>query len=203
MTIRAIVFDFGKVIGHFDYRRGGARLAPHTDVSIDEMLQLAYHVAIEDEYESGRVSSADFLDKVKEACRLRCPTAEIAAAFADIFWANEEVCALVPRLAPHYRLLLGSNTNEIHADRFKQQFADTLRHFHTLVLSHEVGVRKPRAGFFEHCIRLAEVPAVECLFIDDLADNVAGARACGLQAIHYIGFPDLQQRLEELGVRMD
>ena len=95
---------------------------------------------------------------------------------------------------------MGSNTNELHARQFLEQFADRLQHFDALVLSHKIGVRKPKAGFFEHCIRLAECAPAECLFIDDLAANVAGARACGWQGIVYTSFPDLRQQLMALGI---
>src|SRR5207244_2214206 len=98
-------------------------------------------------------------------------------AFGDIFWPNDEVCALVPRLKERYRLLLGSNTTELHARRFRQQFADILGHLDALVLSYEVGARKPKAAFFEHCQRQAGCESHQCLFIDDLSANIEGARS--------------------------
>lgn len=200
--MQVIVFDFGRVIGHFDYRRGAARLADHTHLTIDEILRQAHDAALEDEYDSGRISSDDFITHLRERCALRCSSDEIADAFGDIFWANDEVCALIPRLAGQYRLLLGSNTCELHARRFKQQFADTLRHFEALVLSYEVGTRKPAADFFSHCHRLAGVPLSECVFIDDLAENVAGARAAGWQAIQYTDIDNLKKELARLGVEI-
>jgi FMN phosphatase YigB (HAD superfamily) len=106
----------------------------------------------------------------------------------------------VPRLRPRYRLLLGSNTNELHARQFRRQFADTLRHFDALVLSHEIGVRKPAAAFFQHCTSLAGCAQEQCLFIDDSPANVEGARACGWQGLVYAGADDLKRRLQELGV---
>jgi putative hydrolase of the HAD superfamily len=155
---------------------------------------------LEDDYESGRISTREFLQHVRQACRLTCPDEIIATAWADIFWPNQEICALLPRLKPRYRLLLGSNTNELHARQFCGQFADSLRHFDALVLSHEIGVRKPKAGFFEHCTRLAGCAPAECLFIDDLESNVAGARACGLQGIVYSDFDDLCKQFTDLGI---
>ena len=109
---------------------------------------------------------------------------------------------MVPRLKPQYRLLMGSNTNELHSRHFLQQFAETVRHFDGLVLSHEVGFRKPRPEFFRHAERLAECGAAECLFIDDLPANVAGARALGWQGIVYARDTDLPAELAKLGVRL-
>src|SRR5439155_9754485 len=110
-------------------------------------------------------------------------------------WPNHEVIALLPRLKPHYRLLLGSNTNALHSQQFCRQFADALRYFDALVFSHEVGACKPIGAFFEHCRRLAGCAAAECVFIDDLPANVAGALACGWHGIRYTDAPALQEQL--------
>jgi FMN phosphatase YigB (HAD superfamily) len=200
MPIQTIIFDFGRVIGFFDHRVTTKRLAEHADLPVEEMHASLFEGTLEDDYESGRISTSEFLRRVREACRLTCPDEIIASAWADIFWPNEPICALLPRLKPRYRLLLGSNTNELHARQFCGQFADWLRHFDALVLSHEVGVRKPKAGFFEHCIRLAGCAPADCVFIDDLPSNVAGARACGLQSIVYSDFDDLCKQFTALGI---
>jgi FMN phosphatase YigB (HAD superfamily) len=200
MRIKTIVFDFGRVVGFFDHRLTTSRLAVHGGLPVEEMHAYLFGGSLEDDYESGRIGTSEFLKRVRETCRLTCSDEIISAAWADIFRPNEEVCALLPRLKPRYRLLLGSNTNELHARHFCQQFADWLRHFDALILSHEIGVRKPKAGFYEHCTRLAGCAPAECLFIDDLVDNIAGARACGWHGIVYTSFRDLCNQLTALGI---
>jgi len=200
--IQTIVFDFGNVLGHFDYNLTLQRLQEHSDLSAAEMLAAIDTADLAHAYEAGRLGTAEFLARVRQLCRLRCDDAVLAAAWSEIFQANEEVCALVPRLARRYRLLVGSNTNELHARQFRRQFADTLRHFHALVLSHEIGVRKPAAAFFEHCQALAGCGPTACLLIDDLPANVAGAQSCGWQGMVYRNAADLNERLAALGVRV-
>jgi FMN phosphatase YigB (HAD superfamily) len=200
MTIKTIVFDFGRVVGFFDHGLTTKRLADHAGLPAEELHAHLFGGPLEDEYESGRISTSEFLQRVRQTCRLTCADEIIAAAWADIFWPNEDVCALLPCLKPRYRLLLGSNTNELHARQFRGQFADWLLPFDGLVLSHEIGVRKPKAGFFEHCTRLAGCAPAECLFIDDLPANVSGAHACGWQGIVYTSYPDLCKQLMALGI---
>ena len=125
-----------------------------------------------------------------------------ARAFADIFWPNERVGSFIPRLKPRYRLLLASNTNDLHAIQFVLQFAPTLAHFDGLVLSHQVGVRKPHGGFYDYCQRLAQCEPRQCLFIDDLAANIAGARAYGWQGMVYEVEDNLGQQLAAFGVEV-
>jgi putative hydrolase of the HAD superfamily len=140
------------------------------------------------------------MNLVRDACRLSCTDEQFRTAFADMFTPNESVCALVPHLKQRHRLLLLSNTNALHAAQFRGQFEETLAHFDALVLSHEVGLRKPDRRIFEHCRRLAGRPAHECLFIDDLKANVEAARAAGWQGLHYRPGEDLVSRLAEHGI---
>jgi putative hydrolase of the HAD superfamily len=200
MPIKAIVFDFGNVVGYFDHLRTSRRLAEHSELPVDVIHAHLFGGQLGDDYESGRLATSDFIRRVREVCQLRCSDELVAAAWADIFWPNPEVCALLPQLKPSYRLLLGSNTNELHAQQFCRQFRDVFRHFDALVLSHEVGACKPNAAFFHHCQRRAGCPAGECLFIDDVSVNVAGALACGLHGIVYREMADLRKQLGTLGV---
>jgi putative hydrolase of the HAD superfamily len=200
MNIKTIIFDFGNVIGFFDHRRITRRLAKETGLAEELWQRLLFDPALEDDYDSGRISSAEFLRRVRQGVPLDVPEALLTEAFCDIFWPNAEVCGLVPQLASRYRLLVGSNTCELHAQKFRELFAATLHHVHAQVLSFEVGARKPKRAFFEHCRRLAECEPGECVFIDDLHRNVEGARACGLHGIVYRGFDALLVELKELGV---
>ncbi len=198
--IKAIVFDYGNVVGYFDHRRTAEKLAPFSSRTADQIRGYLYPQELEDDFENGSLSTHDFLRVVRDQLRLQCPAAAIKAAIADIFWLNEEVCALIPQLAPNYRLILGSNTNAIHSEHFRKLSADVLKHFHGQVLSHEVEVRKPARAFFEHCVRLAEQPANACLFIDDLPANIAGAQEAGLQTLLYRGQSTLESELKEMGI---
>jgi putative hydrolase of the HAD superfamily len=200
MTVHAIAFDFGNVVGFFDYTRTTNRLASQTDLSADEMYRRVYSSDLEFAYDSGKITTGDFLGRIRLLCELRCPEEEIASAWADIFRTNEEVISLLPFLKERYRLILASNTNELHSRQFTQQFKAALANFDAMVFSHAVGVRNPDPGFFEQCRKLAGFPAEECLFIDDLPVNVAGARNCGWQGIVYRGAADLRKELERLGI---
>jgi putative hydrolase of the HAD superfamily len=199
-STRAIVFDFGNVIGFFDYRRATTRLAEHSHLSPEEMVTRLFGGGLEDAYESGRLSTAEYVRHVRDLCGLRCTEELLRGVYGDIFWPNVPVCALLPRLKPRYRLLLGSNTNELHALHFRRQFADALKHFDAVVLSYQIGARKPQPAFFEHCRRLAGCAAAECLFIDDLSANVAGAVACGWQGVVYRGYDTLCRELAGRGI---
>src|SRR5262249_38742815 len=128
---------------------------------------------------------------------------EFVRGWEDIFWLNEPVARLIDFLKSQgYRLLLGSNTNVLHARHYRRQFAPTLDLFDHLILSHEVGYLKPERGFYEGCVGAGEVPAAECVFMDDVIEYVEGARRAGLKALHYVDTPTLIAELRQLGVEV-
>ena len=198
--MKTIIFDFGNVVGFFDHGRTMDKLRPFTPLTPQEMYAAVYDGPLEDDLERGRLTEWEILRHVHQLWQLSCDLDFLAHAIGDIFTANAEVCDLVPRLKQRYRILLGSNTNAIHSKFFRSQFADTLSHFDALVLSHEIGTRKPGADFFLHCLSLADAPPGECVFVDDLAANIAGARGIGFHGIVYQPHGQLSDQLRALGV---
>jgi putative hydrolase of the HAD superfamily len=55
--------------------------------------------------------------------------------------------------------------------------------FDTVVISGEVGMRKPEEGIFLHAAQALGLAPAECVFIDDLGQNVAAATACGMTGV--------------------
>lgn len=203
MSVRTIVFDFGNVLGYFSPRRAAeqlAALARDRRVSPEEVIAFWIASELEPRFETGELSSRHILDLLRDQFDLEGSDEQVALAYADMFTPNEAVCNLVPLLAARHRLILLSNTNDLHYRHFRRQFASTLDRFHALVTSHEVGLRKPDARIYHHVEQLADGPASACLFIDDLPANVEAARSRGWQGIVYQQGCDLRQRLHQAGV---
>jgi putative hydrolase of the HAD superfamily len=198
--MRTIVFDFGNVVAFFDHRRAIAKLARFTDVPPTELALLLYGGEIEHDYDCGSLSTAEYVRAAKLNGRLTCTDEEFLAAFVDVFWPNEPVCGLIPRLAGRYRLVLASNTNQAHFAKFRGQFADVLAHFDHLVTSFEAGARKPHGEFFAYAQQFVGAEPAECVFIDDLPVNVEAARRHGWNALVYRPGDDVTFGLGRLGV---
>jgi glucose-1-phosphatase len=200
----ALIFDFGNVVAHFDHARAASKLGARLGISGEELLErvrpLGFTELLQD-FESGRISAEAFSKGVSGLIGLAIAHDEFAAAWSDIFWANESLEPLFGFLKGRgYTLVLGSNTNDLHAGQFRRQFAETLGHFDRLVLSYEVGHMKPSAAFYVACAEAAGAEPADCVFIDDLPENVVGARAAGLVGLHYRTTEGLLDDLEALGV---
>jgi putative hydrolase of the HAD superfamily len=72
--------------------------------------------------------------------------------------------------------------------------------FETVVDSGFVGARKPEARIYEMTLERLGLPAAACLFIDDLEPNIDGARALGMNAVH---FRDNEQAIPEIRQLLD
>jgi putative hydrolase of the HAD superfamily len=93
-----------------------------------------------------------------------------------------------------YRTALLSNSWGLY-DYRRADFPDL---FDAVVISGEVGMRKPEPEIFHHAAAALNLSPAECVFIDDVAANIAAAIACGMTGIHHTA-PDLTTAaLEEL-----
>jgi epoxide hydrolase-like predicted phosphatase len=55
--------------------------------------------------------------------------------------------------------------------------------FDPVVISGEVGLRKPQASIYEHTLGMLGLPPGRVLFVDDAEPNIVGARAVGMRAL--------------------
>jgi len=70
--------------------------------------------------------------------------------------------------------------------------------FDAVVISAEVGMRKPEERIFRHTAALLGLEPAECLFIDDVEANVTAATAAGLVALHHTEAAATLARLNDL-----
>ena len=70
--------------------------------------------------------------------------------------------------------------------------------FDSLVISGEVGLRKPDPDIYLFAAKQAGVPPDACVFIDDFGVNVEGAKAVGMTGILHRDAPQTIERLEDL-----
>src|SRR6516164_11237030 len=96
--IRAIIFDFGNVLAFFDHRLVSRRLSAFTDLSEPVLHSRLFASGLEHDYETGRLSTAEVIARVRSALNVRCDDSQLIAAYCEIFTPNHEIEPLLPLL---------------------------------------------------------------------------------------------------------
>lgn len=87
------------------------------------------------------------------------------------------------RQTSNYKLILLSNTNELHIDRIKDQvllYEDFKSCFDGFYLSHEIRLRKPNHDSFRYVLDNHNLKPENTLFIDDTLANTKAASELGI-----------------------
>ena len=96
-----------------------------------------------------------------------------------------------PRAGLRTALLSNSWGNEFPGDGWHGMFD-------AVVISGEVGMRKPEARIYAPRRRALDLAPDECVFVDDLRPNVDAAVALGLVGIHHTTYDATATELERL-----
>ena len=114
---------------------------------------------------------------------------------------DESLVAYIKRLRQAgYRTGLLSNAPD-EARQLLSKGYPIIDDFDGVVISAEVKVMKPDPEIYRLAADSVGVDVTEALFVDDVMENVEGARAVGMQALHFSD-PDLvrQQLVETTGI---
>jgi putative hydrolase of the HAD superfamily len=94
------------------------------------------------------------------------------------------------------RTALLSNSWGTGGDEYPRHLFGEL--FDVVVISAEVGMRKPEERIFRHTAALLGLEPAECVFIDDIEANVTAAATTGLVAVHHTDSAATLARLSDL-----
>ncbi len=125
---------------------------------------------------------------------------EMLAQLRHGFWAGDQLdeglVQFIRSLRPRLKVGLLSNfAASLRALLAQYRLADT---FDAIVISGEEGVVKPEARIYQLAAERLGTPIGDCLFVDDFADNIAGARRAGMQALHFAPVEAAKMELERL-----
>jgi glucose-1-phosphatase len=205
MAYRNILFDLGNVLLFFDHGKALRELAksvnPLTAMLLwskkDEFLK---ELRVEaDLLENGRMTIEQFFSRLKGKIGLQLEFEQFEKIWCDIFTPNQEMLAYARELSTRYNCYVLSNTNDAHFQHVLRTFPE-LAFVKGFALSYKLGVMKPAREFFDGALDQLGVTAGESVFIDDLSENIIGAKAAGIEAVTYTGVPQLREALAALGI---
>ncbi len=187
MPIHNVIFDFGNVLC-FAPRPGDFEPLYRTSGIGEARFQRAFwgHRL---EYDRGTMDGSSYWQTIAADAGVKLSPAQVTELIAgDIaLWQkfNPAIIAWNQTLrAAKIKTAVLSNMPVDLASYLRKDSA-WMKQFDVTIFSAELGLLKPEAEIYAHCLAALEAKAEESLFIDDNADNVEGARAAGIKALQF------------------
>lgn len=201
----ALLFDLGRVVLDIDFNKVMANWAAHAGCEPAQLVGRSNGAWRSDDafhrHERGEISDAEFFESLRSSLGLAISDAQFLEGWNAIFTGEMPgIAASLARAGQKLPLYAFSNTNGAHVAHFSHAYAGVLGHFREIYLSSSIGLRKPEAEAYDHVIKAIGMPASRIVFFDDSADNIAGARARGLTAVHVTTPDDVAKALTALGI---
>jgi FMN phosphatase YigB (HAD superfamily) len=194
---QALVFDLGGVVVAHDNAVLYARLASRCDRgrSVDDVEAI---IALP-QWGAGAASIAELHAHLQETAGYVAGWDTFLEDWCCHFTMDASMLTFLRDLRRRHRVMLFSNTNREHWDYVDGLAGGMLKTFEAY-LSHEIGLAKPAVAAFEHVARRAGLEASRCIFFDDVAENVEGARRAGFSAEVFSNEAELRRLLSDRGV---
>lgn len=195
--IKAVIFDLGAVVVDFTNHDYYAQLAKKTGLKF-RTVEKAFDGMELDLMEKGRMKLGTFEKKMAEKLNIK----GIELGWRDFFVENAkinfDVQELVGMLHKEYITAFISNVDKsryiytrkmINLDFFDYKFASCY-----------VGSRKPERKIYDFAIKRMGIAYENAVFIDDLQENVDGAKKLGIKGIRFENRRKLDKELYKLGL---
>ncbi len=202
-SVDTVVFDIGNVLIEWDPEYLYRKLIPDPDERhrfLNEICTMDWNL----QQDLGR----SWEEAVGELTAVYPEHKDLIAAYSDRW--HEMVPGEVPGSVAVLEELKTASVplyavTNFSSEKFteaKTRFPFLASSFRDTVVSAEERLLKPDRRIFEALLTRNNLKAGACVFIDDSVKNVEGARAAGLEALHFTGADKLRADLAEFGFRL-
>jgi putative hydrolase of the HAD superfamily len=199
VPVDALLFDLGGVLVEIDFGRAFGHWARCAGVDAGRLRERFSMDAFYVQHEIGRIDAAAYFESLRRSLEVDLDDAQFEEGWSGIFVREvpgiRTVLEEAARLRPLY---VFSNTNPSHHRAWASRFPEVLAPFRQIFVSNELGKRKPEPEAFHAVSQAIDVPPEHILFFDDTLDNVNGALAVGMQAVHVQALADIERVIARL-----
>lgn len=200
--IRAVLFDYGNVLSLPQAPADAQRLADMCGLALAQFEERYWMLRVP--FDRGELDAASYWKHFRSE-EGHDPTPELIAELTRVdceSWEhpNEATVRWARALREHglQTAILSNMPGDVRQHLVNEN--RWLPAFDHMTFSCDVGVMKPAAGIYHHCLAGVGREPGECLFLDDRPENVDAARALGLHAVQ---FHSATQVADELDGRFD
>jgi FMN phosphatase YigB (HAD superfamily) len=190
-SVKNIIFDLGGVILDLAVEKTLLQFSSLANIHPERAKELFQSGKGFLDYEKGLISDDEFRVFVRELFHVNATDEQLDTCWnAMLVRIAPAKLSLLTRLKEQYNVILLSNTNTIHYNYIQQQIMPTTGgillddYFHRSHYSHLMKMRKPDVEIYQRVLAENNIVAADTFFFDDNHDNIAGARAIGINAVH-------------------
>ena len=183
--VEALLFDVGGVVLDIDFERAFRSWEPISRISLQEIRRRFSMDGPYEQHERGEICAAEYFDHLREVLELEGGDANIAQRWNAIYVREiketKQYILSAKRKLPCFAF---TNSNPTHQAVWTAAYPGVVGAFDRIFVSSDLGLRKPERAAFEKISKIVGVDTSAILFFDDMLENVEGARAAGLRAVH-------------------
>ena len=187
-NIKNLIFDFGGVIYQIDFERQKKAFLSLGISGFEKLYAQANQNSLFSDLETGKINEDIFREKLTDLIGKNFAKSRVNELWNSILidYFHDKI-GLLQKLKSKYKLLLLSNTNEIHYSFYIWQFLTRYGYdfndlFDKTYWSFKIGMRKPEREIFEKVIAENGLTRENALFIDDTVQNTESAEKYGLSS---------------------
>jgi putative hydrolase of the HAD superfamily len=198
-AVEAVVFDLGGVLLEVGFESVFASWAADAGMTAASIRERFHFDAAYQQHERGEINASQYFDSLRQSLNLDLTEEQFHRGWNECVRGEiPGVAALVGEFGARFPIYVFSNTNAAHYSDWGPRYQHLMQPFRRLFMSHEMGMRKPEVRAFEFIASEIGVSLPNILFFDDTAENISGARALGMQAVHVRDIGDIRSALAGL-----
>lgn len=199
--VRAVILDYGDVISQSPDAAVIAAMAGVFRLSEANFRQL--YGAMRRAYDRGDLDASQYWTGIAQAAGVALRDGELAQLrqWDVAMWSNVHPAILQWAVQLRSSGVKTAVLSNMHGDMVRQLHNNAIwaASFDCLTLSSELGMAKPDAEIFRHCLECLQVAPQEALFVDDRETNVQAAEALGIRGIVSNSPAQLRRELDAIG----
>ena len=194
--IKAIIFDYGKVIGNDSSKKIYRKISKEFNIDTKKVKCAFFKFIFQ--IEKNQIPENVFWKKLAKKLninnyrRLKKVWIEEYQKHAKV---NKKLLNVIKVLKEHYILCLLSN----NASFYRKDSIEKIlkKHFHYIIYSYNVKMRKPENRIYFYTIKKLKKKYEECLLIDDNKTALLNPKKLGMETIRFKSFPQIKKDLSD------
>jgi glucose-1-phosphatase len=196
----AIIFDLGRVLVNVDITRGFFGLFNVSRAGgADAAIQQIMNHKIFKRFNRGQLTPQEFHKAITSEFNVEFSYRDFVAKWCDVFSPMPGMYELVETLSKKYTLGVLSDTDPLHWNYMIMKYP-IVKFFPNPTLSFNIRTSKPEPQAFQLVAQSVNTAPPNCIYIDDLPQNVAGAEKIGMKAIKFESAEQLKHELNKIGI---